>query len=115
MIKAENRSGDVITGPAQNAHATNGAWIKDTPLPYGLRYLDEDQRQFVLDLDALAVPIWIESARTDGNGEFMRPRAWQDAWAKYNRDRVGGFKTGMCLCANTGGEPPQVFRRCYTG
>lgn len=103
MTENENRPGDVITGPARVAQVSAGANTEDISLPYGLRYLKEDERQFVLDLDGLVVPIWTENARGDGKGEFSRPRAWQDSCADYNRVRLGGFKPGMCLCANTGG------------
>lgn len=104
MINNENRPGDDITGPAQNTHAINGADNQDTLRPYGLSCLDERERQFVTDLSALAVAVWVESARDDGNGEFRRPRQWQDAWAEHNDIRLAGFEVGRCLCANTGGR-----------
>ena len=105
MTETQNRPGDdaIITGPESEAQLPAEATANDTPHPYGLRYLDEDQRQFILDLDACNVPVWIESVRDDGKGEFRRPKGWQDVWEKYNETRLGGFKPGMCICANTGG------------
>ncbi|MCF6391041.1 bifunctional DNA primase/polymerase [Mycobacterium sp. MBM] len=104
MTQTEDRPGDVSnTGPESEAQLPAGAAADDTQ-PCGLRYLDEGQRQFVTDLDALAVPVWVEHPRTDGRDEFRRPRGWQDAWAEHNNIRLGGFEPGMCLCANTGGR-----------
>jgi Bifunctional DNA primase/polymerase, N-terminal len=66
----------------------------------GLSLLADDERQFVIDLDRLGVPIWAECP---GGEEFCRLRRWQQAGWQHNGDRIGGWKPGMCLCANTGG------------
>lgn len=104
MTGVQNRSGDdaVITGPESKAQLPAEAPANDTPHPYGLRYLDEDQRQFVVDLNSLHIPLWIESARDDGKGEFRRPKGWQELWDMHNDIRLAGFEVGKCICANTG-------------
>jgi hypothetical protein len=66
----------------------------------GIIRLADDERHFVIDLDKLGVAVWVECP---GGEEFSRPRGWQQAWWRWNGDRVGGFEPGRCLCANTGG------------
>ncbi|WP_120275406.1 DUF3631 domain-containing protein [Mycobacterium lehmannii] len=104
MTETENRSDARNIGPARNTHATNGADSQDTPVRYGLTLLDDDERQFLKDLDSLRCAVWTSGPRRDDEAEFYRPRGWQAADDLWNSARYGSFSMGDCLCANTGGR-----------
>jgi hypothetical protein len=82
--------------------------------PRGPALLSKDELKFMTDLDALGCPLWWDTARTRGTGEFYRHR-WPHAGHGNNpmmcleQFEVGPipfladlFEPGWCLCANTG-------------
>ena len=99
---------------ARTSHSTNGgdagANPKDgigyglmscgSPWGIGVTLLAADERQFVIDLDRLHVPLWMACP---GGSEFSRGSGWQQTNWRFNSCQVGGWNPERALCANTGG------------
>ena len=68
---------------------------------YGSAVLNDDERKFVEDLEALGCPIWYDIRDRRFDREFRR-KGWQDKQASSNGRSWAMFEVGDCLCVNTG-------------
>ena len=94
-------NGDGRQGTSPGGDIGYGLTSCGHPWGIGITLLADDERQFVIDLDRLRVPLWVAGP---GGKEFSRLSGWQQANWWWNCCRVGGWNPERCLCANTGGS-----------